>query len=206
MQLTSVCGPIAARPFRARRGLAATLLAAMAAVMAWAVEPAAAADPAVQYMERVGRELLAAARSRSPSAMAQVVARHADTGSIGLYSLGTYRAQLAITDRPHYLSGMVRFIARYAANEAPKYPVARVEWMPQSVQGGQGLMVDSKVTLTDGTAYDVRWLLARYGNTYKVRDAMVYGLWMTPFLKNLFEGYIGQNGGNVKALVVVLNR
>jgi hypothetical protein len=29
---------------------------------------------------------------------------------------------------------------------------------------------------------------------------------MTPFLKKLFEDYVGENGGNVKALVVVLNR
>jgi hypothetical protein len=31
-------------------------------------------------------------------------------------------------------------------------------------------VVDSQVVLQDGTAYDVRWLLAKYGNGYKVRD------------------------------------
>jgi phospholipid transport system substrate-binding protein len=67
-------------------------------------------------------------------------------------------------------------------------------------------MVDSKITLSDGSAYDVRWLVVRYGNTYKVRDAMVLGLWMTPFLKKLFEDYIAQNGGNPRALVTALNR
>jgi hypothetical protein len=29
---------------------------------------------------------------------------------------------------------------------------------------------------------------------------------MTPFLKQLFENYIVENGGNVKALVAVLTR
>jgi phospholipid transport system substrate-binding protein len=32
------------------------------------------------------------------------------------------------------------------------------------------------------------------------------GFWMSPFLKNLFEAYIGENGGNPQALVIALNR
>jgi phospholipid transport system substrate-binding protein len=39
-----------------------------------------------------------------------------------------------------------------------------------------------------------------------VRDAMVVGFWMTPFLKKLFEDYIAENGGNPSALVAALNR
>ena len=101
---------------------------------------------------------------------------------------------------------MARFIGRYAATEAPKYPVARVEWSNQSVRGASGLMVDSRVVLADGSGYDVRWLLFKYGNSYKVRDAMVLGFWMTPFLKNLFEDYISKNGGNPRALTSALSR
>jgi phospholipid transport system substrate-binding protein len=67
-------------------------------------------------------------------------------------------------------------------------------------------MVDSTVLLADGTSYEVRWLLAKFGTTYKVRDAMVMGFWMTPFLKKLFEDYIAQNGGNPRALTMALNR
>jgi phospholipid transport system substrate-binding protein len=168
--------------------------------------PSAASDPAVVFMAQVGRELMAAARTRSPGVMANVVHRYGDVAYIGLFSLGEYRARLASADRPTYYSGMVRFISRYAAGEAPKYNVARVEWSNYSVRGSAGVMVDSKVVLQDGSAYDVRWLLSKYGSTYRVRDAMVYGLWMTPFLKKLFEDYIAQNGGNPHALMMALNR
>jgi phospholipid transport system substrate-binding protein len=82
----------------------------------------------------------------------------------------------------------------------------KYEIMSPSIQGGSGIMVDSRITLRDGSQYDVRWLLVKVGNTYRVRDAMVYGFWITPFLKQLFETYIGEQGGDVKALVVVLNR
>jgi phospholipid transport system substrate-binding protein len=187
------------------RALGLAGLAAICTLLA-AVLPASAADPAVVYMAQVGKDLMAAARTRSPGVMAQVINRHADVRVIGNYSLGEYRNKLTEADRPAYFEGMVRFISRYAASEAPKYPVARVEWSNQSTRGSGGVMVDCKVVLADGTAYDVRWLLGKYGNTYKVRDAMVLGFWMTPFLKKLFEDYIAQNGGNPRALTAALNR
>lgn len=179
------------------------------ACVAWlssAAQPAAAADPAVKFMAQVGRELVAAARTRSSGVMASVIQRYGDVSYIGLYSLGSYRSQLSGAERSTYYGGMVRFISRYAANEAPKYPVAKVEWADESLRGANGIMVDSKVTLEDGSVYEVRWLLRQYGGSYKVRDAMVVGFWMTPFLKNLFEDYIAQNGGNPRALVAALNR
>jgi phospholipid transport system substrate-binding protein len=182
--------------------LATSLLAAGFAVPAQAV----AADPAVVYMAGVGRELMAAARSRSPSMMANVIQKHGDVTYIALSSLGSYRSKLAAADRPDFYAGTVRWMSRYAANEAPKYPVARVDWVNESIRGGAGTMVDSTVTLQDGSTYDVRWLLTKQGGSYKVRDAMVYGFWMTPFLKKLFEDYVSENGGNVRALTAVLNR
>jgi phospholipid transport system substrate-binding protein len=171
-----------------------------------ASRPAAAADPAVKFMAQVGRELMAAARTRSPGTMASVIQKYGDVSYIGLYSLGSYRTQLSTADRATYYGGMVKFISRYAATEAPKFPVATVEWADESVRGASGVMVDSKVTMEDGGVYEIRWLLAKYGDSYKVRDAMVVGFWMTPFLKQLFEDYIAQNGGNPSALVAALNR
>jgi phospholipid transport system substrate-binding protein len=178
--------------------------ALLAAFFAMAVP--AAADPAVQFVQRMANELHVAARAKPPQRISNVFQRYGDVNYIGSYSLGNYRAQLAVNDRPLYHTGIVKFLGRYAANEAPKYPVAKYEIISPSVQGANGTMVDSRITLKDGSTYDVRWLLAKYGSTYRVRDAMVYGFWMTPFLKKLFEDYVGENGGNVKALVVVLNR
>ena len=187
-----------------RMGLGLRLGALLAALFALAAP--AAADPAVQFVQRMANELHVAARAKSPQLISNVIQRYGDVNYIGSYSLGNYRAQLASTDRSLYHTGIIKFLGRYAANEAPKYPIAKYEVISPSIQGANGLMVDSRITLRDGSTYDVRWLLAKYGNTYRVRDAMVYGFWMTPFLKKLFEDYVGENGGNVKALVVVLNR
>lgn len=158
------------------------------------------------YMKRVGNELLAASRSGSVSQFAMVLNSNADIPSIGLSALGDYARSLPKTDRQIYYNGMINFIARYAAKEAPKYPVARFVVTAQSKDDPRGTYVDSRITLASGDSYDVRWLVVRRGDTYKVRDAQVIGFWMTSFLDNLFQNFISDNGGNPKALVVALNR
>ena len=168
--------------------------------------PSAAGEAPAKYMQRVAKQLVTAARSASQNDFAQAVRSHADYRTIGLYSLGAYRRGLPSSDQNSYFSGMINFIARYAANNAPKYPVARAIVTGQTEESKSGVHVDTRVTLTDGTSYDVRWLLVRRGSTWKVRDAQVLGFWMSPFLKDLFENYISENGGNPRALVVALNR
>jgi phospholipid transport system substrate-binding protein len=179
---------------------------ALAAMVAAPLAQAQSADPAVAFMERVSKDMLAAARSRSPQAMQATIARYADTQALGLYALGDYRPKLDNGDREPYMSGMVKFIGRYAATEAPKYPVAKISFNQEARKARYGLMVDSTILMQDGTSYEVAWLLVKYGSTYKVRDVQVIGFWGSPMLKKLFEDYIAQNGGSVKTLVTVLQR
>jgi phospholipid transport system substrate-binding protein len=167
--------------------------------------PAPRKESPAAYMKRVGNDLLLASRSGSVSQIAMVLNSNADVPSIGLNALGDYARSLPKTDRPIYYNGMVNFIARYAAKESPKYPVARFIVTAQSQDDARGTYVDSHITLASGDAYDVRWLVVRRDGTFKVRDAQVIGFWMTSFLDNLFQNYISENGGNPKSLVVALN-
>ncbi len=167
--------------------------------------PPARKESPAGYMKRVGNDLLLASRSGSVSQIAMVLSANADVPSIGLNALGDYARSLPKTDRPMYYSGMVNFIARYAAKEAPKYPIARFIVTAQSQDDARGTYVDSHITLSSGDAYDVRWLVVKREGVYKVRDAQVIGFWMTSFLDNLFQNYISENGGNPKSLVVALN-
>ena len=87
--------------------------------------------------------------------------------------------------------------------------MSHVEIVGPAQRARAGVVVDTRVHLRDGQAYDVQWLLHPTGGGYKVRDAKVQVLlgdyWMTPFLKDLFEKYIAENG-SVQALVLALNR
>ncbi|MEQ1578682.1 MAG: ABC transporter substrate-binding protein [Hyphomicrobium sp.] len=182
-------------------------LLTLAFVSMCGVQTAQAETPAA-YMQRVANELIAASRSGagSATAFATAIRSNADVPSIGLSALGSYAASLPKSDRPAYFNGMVNWIARYASKEAPKYPVAKAIMVGQSTESASGAMVDSRVTLRDGSTYDVRWRLVRRGSVYKVRDAEIIGFEMTSFLNTLFQNYISENGGNPKSLVVALNR
>lgn len=189
-------------PAVVRGPLAVWVLTAL--FVAFGVASAKAETPA-GYMQRVANELIAASRTGSVQSFASVIRSHADVPSIGLTALGSYASALPKGDRPAYYNGMINFIARYAGKEAPKYPVAKAVMTGQA-ETGSGATVDSRITLKDGSTYDVRWILVKRGAVYKVRDAEVIGFRMTSFLDTLFQNYISENGGNPKALVLALSR
>jgi phospholipid transport system substrate-binding protein len=167
---------------------------------------AQSADPAVRYMDVVAKELIAASRTNSAATLQSVIMRHADLGYMGGQGLGEYSSQLSAAEKPAFLSGMARWMARYATGEASKYPISHVTFQPAARPAKYGLMVDSTIHMRDGTTYDVAWLLNRSGSGYKVRDAQVLSFWMTGQLNRLFSSYISENGGQAKALVIALNR
>jgi phospholipid transport system substrate-binding protein len=172
-----------------------------------ALAPAAArAEAPATYMQRVSNELIAAQRAGSVSAFGNVLRRNMDVPSIGLTALGPHAQALPKADRPAFYNGMINFISKYAAKEAPKYPVASAIVTGQGTETAGGATVDSRITLASGESYDVRWKLVRSGQTFKVRDAQVIGFWMSSFLDTLFQNYIAENGNNPRALVVALNR
>lgn len=169
------------------------------------VRPAHAEQP-VKFMQRVANELIQATRSGSTVAIGKVITNYADLYSIGLSALGSYAPRLKRADRPAYHRGLTRFVARYAANESPKYPVTRAVMTGQSKGGRNVYYVDSRVILKGGQSYDVRWVLYKRGSRLKVRDAEVIGMRASSFLDTLFQKYIGDNGGNPRALVTALNK
>ena len=166
----------------------------------------AAAESPAAYMQRVANQLVAASRTDSEADFATTIRSHADVPTIGLTALGSYAQTLPKADRPAYYNGMISFIARYAAKEAPKYPVAKAIMVGQTKETAAGIYVDSRVTLKSGETYDVRWRLVRRGGVFKVRDAEIIGFEMTSFLNTLFQNFISENGGNPKTLVIALNR
>jgi phospholipid transport system substrate-binding protein len=190
----------------ARAARLAHVMALIVVVGAALVPERATAQQPARFMQTVANELMNAASGGSENAFHEVFKRHADLPSIGLYSLGSYANSLSREDRDPFYSGMVGFIARYAASQAPQFPVERMVVVGQTEETRTGVYVDTVVYLKGGGSYEVRWWLIRRGGTFKVGDVQVLGVWGREELKRLFEGYISQNGGNPKALLLALNR
>ena len=91
-----------------------------------------------------------------------------DVAGIGLTALGPHARTLPKSERPTYYSGMINFIAKYAAKTSPQYPVASATVTGQGPGDAGGTNVDSRITLRSGDGYDVRWLVVKSGSGYKV--------------------------------------
>lgn len=166
----------------------------------------ARAETPAAYMNRVANELLAASRSGSANQFHMVIENNADLKSIGITALGPYARGLGKSDRDSYYDGLSKFIARYAAREAPNYPVDKIIVTSQSRGDTYGIYVDTRIKLARGDSYDVRWHIVRRGNRYKVRNVQVLGFWITSYLDTLFQNFISENGGNPRSLVATLNK
>jgi ABC-type transporter MlaC component len=166
----------------------------------------AKSDPAVAFMGRAAKDLIAAQRAQSPLMFAQALLRHGDMGGIVTIALGEYASRVSPADRAILVRGTTRWLGKYAAQQGQQYPVRTVTFADSARKARYGTVVDSTVILQDGTNYPVSWLLIGGANsTYRVRDAQVLNFWMTPFLRTRFVEYIQQNGG-VPALVNVMSR
>lgn len=185
---------------------AVALLAALIVSTPSARVEAQSSDPAVAFMQRVAKDLIGAAKANSPDRFKDAILKHGHYRDIAHFALGDYKPKLTSQDRQAYYDGMVRFISRYAAQESQKYQVANAEIFGPATRTSEGIFVDSRVHLQDGSVYDVRWKLIPRGNSFLVRDAQVLMLWMTPYLRDLFVNYIAQNGGRVQNLVLALNQ
>src|SRR5262249_24765388 len=134
-------------------------------------------DVAVRFAAAVAKQLMEAARAPSAGQITDLIERYADVSAVALYALGRYRANLPLADRNAYFAGAARFVGRYAASEAPKYQVVRVEWANRSHPGPDPkpdiVMVDAHVVMADGSSYDVRCALTRHGTSFKLRDVLV---------------------------------
>ncbi|MGI9381580.1 MAG: ABC transporter substrate-binding protein [Methyloligellaceae bacterium] len=176
----------------------------IALLLAAPVQAQAAPDRAASFVQRISKELIAAARAGSVPAMTRAIRSYADVPSIGVYSLGDYAKRLKRSRRSLYYSGMTRFMARYVMSQFRTYQVVRADVTGPSYRSSEGIMVDSLVTVRNGSNYRVRWWLVRRGRSYKVRDAKVLFFWILPYQRDLFVNYIQDKGGSVSALVSAL--
>lgn len=173
--------------------------------VALAAPQTAKADGAVRFMQKVKKELLAAARTRSHGAFARAIRRHADVPRIAMSSLGTYARRLPKERRPAYYQGVKKFMARYFTDQAKSYKIVAADIHSPSVKDGNYYDVDSTVYLDSGWSYTVRWRLRKRNGLFKIVDTQVLGFWLTPFQRDLFEDYVRKAGGNVNALIWALN-
>ena len=167
---------------------------------------AASEHPAVARMRVVAADLLATQRSGTAAAYYKMITRHADVPAIALYALGPYRPELKRSQQDRFFRGVGMFIARYFADQARAYSVAKADISPSVRDDAGEVLVHSTVTLTSGSTYTVVWRLAQAGKGYKIRDVQVLGFSLRYLQRSIFQSYIARRGGTFQALYAALTQ
>jgi len=189
-----------------RRRLLTGATALFCAGLSGTIPAEAATDPVRRFMTKVKKPLLNAARTASSKQFLSVIKTHADVSGIALYSLGPYQAGLARSSRKQYYRGVARYMSRYFALMSQEFRVTKAELTGKSWKKGPSYYIDSKVFLSNGTSYAVRWERKKGGKRgYKITNVRVLGFWLAWFQRKIFLDFIRKRGGSVKALVTALN-
>lgn len=176
-----------------------------------AARPAAAAlpekHPAMVFVKKATDDLFNAHKQGTVQAFLPAIQRNADVPYIGDYSLGQYLPKLPASLRESYYRGVALFMSRYFAEQTRTYRVAKWE-VGEGVDGTDPdtAIVNTRVTLLSGSAYDVSWTVAKRKGGWKFIDAKVMIFSLTFAQRGLFVSYLQKHNGDVTQLVTVLNR
>ncbi len=169
--------------------------------------PALSADhPSIAFMQKVGKDMLAAHRAGTVGRFSGVIQNYADVPAIANYSLGQYKPKLNPAQRADYYRGCVQFMSRYFADQSREFRVAKYEIGEATVDANKDVIVASKVYLLSGKVYNVVWQLRWTGGRYKISDVKVLGFSLTYLQRGLFTSFISKRKGDVSELVAALIR
>lgn len=162
--------------------------------------------PAMVFVRKATEDLFNAHRQGTVQAFLPAIKRNADIPHIGDYSLGQYEPKLPKNLRDSYYDGVALFMSRYFADQTRTYRVAKWDVGQGSQTADGNFLINSRVTLLSGQAYDVSWTVAPRGKGFKFIDAQVMIFSLTFAQRGLFVSYLQKHNGDVTQLVTVLNR
>ncbi len=162
--------------------------------------------PAVKYMKKVARDLIAAQRTGTISSFSAAIRQHADVPEIANYSLGRYRGKLRKSKRGAYYRGVRRFMARYFADQSKRYRVVKADISSNVTESSGAILVNTTVRLKSGATHNITWRLVKRRGSYRITDVKVFGFSLTFLQRGIFYRFLSKRNGDVNALVVALNR
>ena len=156
------------------------------------------------FMNDLAETAIRANKTIDRPELEKLIRNNVDVESIGDYSLGSYISDLSDADTETYYDAVTNFMARYAAMQSRYYQVEKAEFYRPKHHKDGAITLKSRITLAGGSSYRVKWKLVQSHGEYKVLDASIFGFWLTPFQRRLFQSYVREHNDDVQALVSVL--
>jgi phospholipid transport system substrate-binding protein len=122
-----------------------------------------------------------------------------DLPGIGQFVLGRYWRIATPEQQQQFLGLLKEYLAEAYAGRLAQYAGEKFQALSARQEGG-GTIVDSQITVTDGTKIRVDWHLVDKGG-WKITDAYVAGVSMAVTERDEFASVIQQGGGQVQYLI-----
>lgn len=132
-----------------------------------------------------------------------------DMRRIGLFTLGQYARTPTPEQKTEYLDLVKEFIVKIYSGRLNEFSNETVEVLRATPKGKKGkqFLVRSRINFTTGREpVSVVWWLLKDGDTFKVFDVQVVGIWMAQEQRAAFASVISKNKGNFNALLSDLKR
>ena len=174
-----------------------------------AVAPAWATSPAEGYVTSIAGEVMSLANKsqKGPQLKAQFAAllnRYINLKGIADYALGPYVKQLPPARRDEFYGLVNNYAAALFNYYVEDFRGSQLEIM-STTQQGKFTTIQSAIT-GSGNREQVRWRLISAGDSFRVSDVNLKGVWLTIAMKDRFGKVLGKSKGDFDPLFVELRQ
>jgi phospholipid transport system substrate-binding protein len=180
------------------------LLAAAAGTPAEAAGGDPAAEKFVADVSGKAIEIISdkgATRTAREKAFGDLLSENADMQKIAVFALGQFRTKPDEAQKAEYLKLFDNFVVKVYVTRLSDYHNEKLQITGSGPAKG-GAMVDSQINFTNGREpVKIKWWLFKTGDTYKVFDVNVAGIWLAQEQRSAFTSVINNHGGDFTALL-----
>ncbi len=123
--------------------------------------------------------------------------------SISTFALGKYQKQLPDRDRAEFNNLVANYAAALFAYYVDDFKGEGVS-VSEISSKGNFTTIKSSIVSKSGGEEQVRWRLVKQGNSYRVSDVNIKGIWMTLSMRKRFNDVLGKSKGDFKVLFAEL--
>jgi len=192
-----------------------TFVAALVLSLALSTRPAEAASPAEQFVADSAQKAMsilnnaALSKEQRKTQFQGFLLGLTDIQAIGRYTIGQYRRSAS----PEDLTAFDAAFKEYALSVYQSY-FAKYSGQSLKVTGSTQLSADDTMVKTvtvdpkktSAKPYEVNFRVQTVNGRQIVSDFSVEGVWIRELERNDFTSYLGQKGGDLKALNVMLKQ
>lgn len=198
-------------PFPGRQSLLAGIMAVftLCATLLVPLPASAERDPAAEAFAREVADQVIGIVSNQETTLAEkqaaflkVFEANADVNRIAAFTLGQYARLPTPEQRAEYIELVKKFVSEVYVLRLEDYSGQTIE-IDGSDSKGKNALVQSRIVSPDPAAepVPVEWWLLTDGDSYKLFDLKVLGIWLAQEQRSQFVSIINNGGGTFEALL-----